>query len=159
MRDMTRQDNMMGLYLFLSSMADSKSAYTTIGAGISYRWLVNRNRISSFDNSYRSRSSIWLQCACTLWFWTTVCDPKKSLQDMNFAFFVAFQFFASLWRKMQCFEIAQILEYIHQSIESGYHRNAHVLHRSTVVCRGIINDHCNEQIVVLAGNLQIGGSD
>ena len=52
MRDTARQDNIMGLCLFLSSMADSKSAYTMIGAGISNRWLVNRNRVSSFDNLY-----------------------------------------------------------------------------------------------------------
>ena len=40
MRDTAKQNNMMGLCLFLSSMADSKSAYTTIGGGISNRWLV-----------------------------------------------------------------------------------------------------------------------
>ena len=34
-RDMVKQDNMMGLYLFFPLMADSKSTYTTIGAGIS----------------------------------------------------------------------------------------------------------------------------
>ena len=56
-RDTARQDNMIGLCLFLSSMADSKSAYTTTGAGISYRWLVNRNRVSSLDKSYWSLSS------------------------------------------------------------------------------------------------------
>ena len=43
-------------------------------------------------------------------------------------------------------------------IESGYHRNADVLHRSTVVDRSIVNDHCGNQIVVLVDNLQIGGS-
>ena len=47
----------------------------------------------------------------------------------------------------------------HQSIESGYHWNADVLHRSTVVGCEIVNDHCVEQIAVLVGNLQIGGSD
>ena len=41
MRDTAKQDNMIGLCLFLSSMADSKSAYTMTGAGISHRWLVN----------------------------------------------------------------------------------------------------------------------
>ena len=53
-------------------------------------------------------------------------------------------------------EIAQVLERKHPSIESGYHRNVDVLHRSTVVGRGIVNDHRGEQIVVV-GNLQIGG--
>ena len=55
-------------------------------------------------------------------------------------------------------EIAQILKHKHQSIESDYHRNADVLHRSTVVGRGIVSDHCGEQIVVLVGKLQNGGS-
>ena len=39
------------------------------------------------------------------------------------------------------FEIAQVLEHKHQSIESGYHCNADALHRLTVVSRGIINDY------------------
>ena len=38
------------------------------------------------------------------------------------------------------FEIAQVLEHKHESIESGYHRNANVLHRLTVVGREIVND-------------------
>ena len=54
-------------------------------------------------------------------------------------------------------EIAQVLEHQYQWIESDYHRYTDVLHRSTVVGRGIVNDHCGEQIVVLVGNLQIGG--
>ena len=41
-RDTAKQDNMMDLCLFISSMADSKSVYTTTGAGISNRWYVNR---------------------------------------------------------------------------------------------------------------------
>ena len=59
------------------------------------------------------------------------------------------------------FEIAQVLEHKHESIESGYHRNANVLHRSTVVGREIVNDHCGEQVVVLLGlgHLQIAGAD
>ena len=51
-RDTVRQDNIIGLSLFFSSMADSKSAYTTTGIGISNRWCVNRRRLSSLDNSY-----------------------------------------------------------------------------------------------------------
>ena len=58
---------------------------------------------------------------------------------------------------IQSHDIAfHITEIEHQSIESGYHWNADVLHRSTVVGRGIINDHCGEQIVVGVGNFQIG---
>ena len=56
------------------------------------------------------------------------------------------------------FEIAQILKHKHQSIESDYHRNADVLHRSTVVGRGIVSDHCGKHVVVLVGKLQNGGS-
>ena len=56
------------------------------------------------------------------------------------------------------FEIAQILEHQYQSIELGYHWYADVLHRSIIVGRGIVNDHRGEQIVVLVGNLQIGGA-
>ena len=57
------------------------------------------------------------------------------------------------------FEIAQVLERIHQSTKSGYHPNADVLHRSTVVGGGIVNDHCDKQNTTLIGNLKIGGSD
>ena len=35
-----KQNNMIGLCLFFSSMAESKSVYTTTGTGISNRWLV-----------------------------------------------------------------------------------------------------------------------
>ena len=56
-------------------------------------------------------------------------------------------------------EIAQVLEHKHESIESGYHWNANVLHRSTVVDCMIVNDHCGEQVVVLTGNLQMGGAN
>ena len=52
MYDRAKEDNMIGLCLFLSSMADSKSAYTTTGAGISNRWFVNRRCVPSLDNSY-----------------------------------------------------------------------------------------------------------
>ena len=56
------------------------------------------------------------------------------------------------------FEIAQVFEHQYQSIESGYHSYVDCLHRSAVVNRGIINDHCGEQIVVLVSKLQIGGT-
>ena len=52
----------------------------------------------------------------------------------------------------------QVLKHKHESVESGYHRYAKVRHRSTVVCGGIVNDNRGEQIVVLVGNLQIGGT-
>ena len=52
----------------------------------------------------------------------------------------------------------QVLEHKHQSIKAGDYWNAEFLHRSTVVGDWIINDHCDEQIVVLVGNIQIGGS-
>ena len=51
-----------------------------------------------------------------------------------------------------------IEEQEHQSIESGYHGNADVFHGAEVINLGIVNDHCGEQIVVLVGNLQIGGT-
>ena len=57
------------------------------------------------------------------------------------------------------FEFVQILEYKHQSIESGYHRFEDVFYRLTVVGHEIINDRCGKQVVVLVGNLQIGGLD
>ena len=56
------------------------------------------------------------------------------------------------------FELAQILEHQYQSIESGYHSYVDVRHRSTVVGREIVNNHCGTQIVVLVGKLQIGGT-
>ena len=59
MRDTARHDSMIGLCLFLSSMADSKSAYTTTGAGISNCWLVNRIWVYCYSNSNNSRSFIW----------------------------------------------------------------------------------------------------
>ena len=102
MRDTARQDNMIGLCLFLSSMADSKSAYTTTGAGISYHWFVNRNRVPSLDNSYSSLSLTSSRCACTSWAWTALRDPKKSSQNLHFAFLAVCLFLASLWRKMRC---------------------------------------------------------
>ena len=151
MRNTARQDNMIGLWLFLSSMADSKSAYTMTGAGISYRWLVNSNRVSSFNKSYWSLSSTSSWCTCTSWSWTALRDPKKSSQNLYFAFLVVCLFFASLWRKIRCLKTLKY--YIHQSIESGYHRYANALHRYTVVSRGIVNDYCGKQIVVLVGTL------
>ena len=55
--------------------------------------------------------------------------------------------------------IIHILEYKHQSIKSVNHRYTNVSHRSTIVGRWIINDHCGEQIVVvLVCNLHIWGS-
>ena len=53
------------------------------------------------------------------------------------------------------FEIAQILEHQYQSIESGYHSYADGLHRSAVVNRGIVNDHCGEQIVFWLANFRL----
>ena len=61
-RDTARQDNMIGLCLFLSSMADSKLAYTTTGAGISNRWLVNRRWVYCDFNLIMPRSSIGPPC-------------------------------------------------------------------------------------------------
>ena len=59
---------------------------------------------------------------------------------------------------VQSHDIAfHIAEQKYQSIESCYHRFADVLHRSAVGGRGIVNYHCDEQTVVLVGNLQIGG--
>ena len=52
MCDMAKQDNIIGLCLFLSSLADSKSAYTTTGAGISNRWFVNSRCVFSLHKSY-----------------------------------------------------------------------------------------------------------
>ena len=46
---------------------------------------------------------------------------------------------------------------IYQSIKAGDYWNADIHHQSTIVGDGIINDHRGEQIVVLVGNLQIGG--
>ena len=51
-----------------------------------------------------------------------------------------------------------IAEQEHQSIESGYHRYVYFFHSTDDIGREIVNDHCGEQIVVLAGNLQIGGT-
>ena len=149
-RNTARQDNMIGLCLFLSSMADSKSAYTTTGAGISYRWLVNSNRVSSFDKSYWSLSSTSSWCTCTSWAWTALRDPKKSSQNLHFAFLARWYFFVSLWRKMRCLKSLKYSK-TQQSMEPDYHRNANILRRSTVVNRGILNDHCGEQIVFLVG--------
>ena len=61
---------------------------------------------------------------------------------------------------VQVYDITiHILEYKHQPIESVNHRYTNIRHRSTVVGRWIVNDHCGEQIVVvLVGNLHIGGS-
>ena len=52
-----------------------------------------------------------------------------------------------------------IAEHEYQPIIPSNHWNADVLYRSTVDGRGIVNDHCGEQVVVLVGNLQIGGLD
>ena len=54
--------------------------------------------------------------------------------------------------------IIHILEHKHQSIKSVNHRYTNVLHGADVIILEIINDHCGEQIVVLVGNLHIGGS-
>ena len=87
MRDTARQDNMIGLCLFSSSMADSKSAYTTTGAGISNRWLVglwiadmSNRSIARIDHDHSLLHDV------PSWFWTVLCDPKKSLQNQHFTF-------------------------------------------------------------------------
>ena len=55
--------------------------------------------------------------------------------------------------------IIYILEHKHQSIKSVNHWYTNVLHGVDVIILEIINDHCGEQIVVvLVGNLHIGGS-
>ena len=60
---------------------------------------------------------------------------------------------------IQLHDIAfHITEHKYQSIESGYHWNADGLHQSTVDGGEIVHDHRGEQIVVLIGNLKIGGS-
>ena len=60
---------------------------------------------------------------------------------------------------VQSHDIAfQIAEQEHQSIESGYHWFADILHGADIISSWIINDYRGEQIVVLVGNLQIGGS-
>ena len=43
-------------------------------------------------------------------------------------------------KKDAMFEIAQVLEHQYQWIESDYHRYTDVLHRSTVVGCGIVNE-------------------
>ena len=162
-RDTARQDNMIGLCLFLSSMADSKSAYTTTGAGISNRWSVNRNRVSSFDKSYWSLSSTSSRCTCASWSWTALWDPKVRSEEVvtehTLHVSCCMSILCITLTKDSMFEIIQVLEHIHQSTKSGYHPNADVLHRSTVVGGGIVNDHCDKQNTVLIGNLKIGGSD
>ena len=60
--------------------------------------------------------------------------------------------------KDEMFEIAQVLD-VQKSIESSYHWFADVLHRSTILGGGIVNDNRGEQIVVLVNNFQIGESD
>ena len=51
-----------------------------------------------------------------------------------------------------------IAEHKHQPINPSDHWDVDVHHRSTVVGRGIVNDYWNEQIAVLVGNVQIGGT-
>ena len=109
-RDTAKHDNMMGLCLFFSLMADSKLAYTTTGAGISNRWLVNRRWVCCDSNSYWSRSSIWFRCTWTSWFWTTAWYPKKS-QNLHFLFLERFLFFTSIWWQMHCLQPVKSLMY------------------------------------------------
>ena len=52
----------------------------------------------------------------------------------------------------------QVLKHKHESVESGYHRYANVRHRWPEIDGGIVNDNRGEQIIVLVGNLQIGGT-
>ena len=76
-RDTAKQDNMIGLCLFFSVMANSKSAYTTTGAGISNCWFVNRRWICCDSNSYWSRSSTWSRCICASWFWMLFVNRRN----------------------------------------------------------------------------------
>ena len=138
-------------------MHDSKSMYTTTGANISNRRFVNRRRVSSLDNLYWSWPSINAMCLhfivldSSLWS-EEVTEPILRVSCEMIILCI-------ILTKDAMFEFVQILEYKYQSIESGYHWNVNVLHRSTVVGRGIINDRCGKQVVVLIGNLQIGGLD
>ena len=110
-RNTVKQDNMMGLCLFFSSMVDSKSAYITTGAGISNRWFVNRRWVCCDSNSYWSHPSIWSRCTCTSWFWTTVYELEKS-QNLHFLFLERFLFFTSFWRWMCCLNPVKSLMYM-----------------------------------------------
>ena len=57
--DTTKKDNMIGLCLSFSLMADSGSAFTMIGASISNRWFVNRRWLYCYANSNNTRSFTW----------------------------------------------------------------------------------------------------
>ena len=86
---------------------------------------------------------------------------RRSHRTCTLRFLRDFVILCITMTKDAMFEITQVLEHKHDSIKSGYHRNANVLHRSTVVDCGIVNDHCGEQVVVLLGlgHLQIAGAD
>lgn len=82
-------------------------------------------------------------------------ESRKSL-DYTHIFYrqLGFQF------AIQSQDIAiHIVEQEHQSIKSCNHWYAYVLHGTTVVGGGIVNDNRGEQVVVLVGNLHIEGSD
>ena len=159
MRDTARQDNMIGLCLFSSSIADSKSAYTTTGAGISYRWLVCESQPSLLA---RQIVLITLIDEFSMCLYFVIMNGFARSEEVVTEPVLRVSCEMSILRinttKDAMFEIAQVREWKHQSIESGYHSYTDVLHRSTVVGRGIVSDHRGEQIVVLAGKLQIGGT-
>ena len=109
-------------------------------------WNVTDLSISSIE-FIESRCCQWVHSAC----WS---------RAFTFTFKSVFNGLLELEFAALSHDIAfQVLEYKHQSIESGYHWNADVIHRSTVVGCRIVNDHCGEQIVIPVGNLHIRGSN
>ena len=142
-------------------MADSKSVYTTTGAGISNRWLVglwiavmSNRSIARVDHDHPL-----LHDVPTLHVFWQLLVIRRSHRNCTSRFLRDFVILCITMTKDAMLEIAQVIEHTHESIESGYLWNANVFHRSTGVGRGIVNDHCGEQVVVLTGNLQIGGAD
>ena len=84
-----------------------------------------------------------------------VCWWNWSMQLITHVFYCQLEFEFII----QVYDITiHILKHKHQSIKSVNHRYTNVRHRSTIVGRWIINDHCGEQVIVLIGNLHIGGS-
>ena len=108
MCDTAKQDNMMGLCLLLSSIADSKSAYKTTGAAISNRWLANRRCI--FTRQLVLITSIHLFAMClyflvldsSLWS-KEVTEPSLHVSCEMIRLCIALT-------KDAMFEIAQILD-------------------------------------------------
>ena len=156
MRDTARQDNMIGLCLFLSSMADSKSAYTTTGAGISYRWLVHEMQACFFIHKLVTDYDHLSVCDVpSLHDFGQLFEIQRSHRTCTSRFLRDLVILCITLTKDAMLEISQVLEQKHQSIESGYHRNADTFNRSTVVGQGIVNDHRGEQVVVQVRNLQV----